>query len=208
MRIIAGRWGGRRIAEPKGRQVTRPTTDRVREAMASMLASAWSGGPDGPADGFAGARVLDAFAGSGALGIELLSRGASFVQFCDRDKGASQLVRRNLAELGAAPAEARVAMIDTFERACRGRVPGGPFDVVLLDPPYANGPAPVEELLQSMAAHGQLAPGALVVFEHAAADHGVHPRHFDTLRQKRYGIIAVDLLRFDPASSEESESNA
>lgn len=207
MRIIAGRWGGRRIAEPKGTKVTRPTTDRVREAMASMIISARQVTNDAFENTLEGVRVLDAFAGSGALGMEMLSRGASFVQFCDRNKGAAQLVRKNLRDLGARPSEAHVAILDTFERAQTGRIPGGPFDVVLLDPPYAFGPDPVEELLVHLSTYGMLSDGALVIFEHAAADCGVNPPQFSTIRQKRYGIIAVDLLRYESMVLTEREDN-
>ena len=93
MRVIAGEWRGRKLAEPRGREVTRPTTDRVREACASMVESALDGG-------IGGSRVLDAFAGSGALGIEMLSRGASFASFFDIDRAAAALVRRNLEGVG------------------------------------------------------------------------------------------------------------
>ena len=85
MRIVGGEWRGRPIESPRGRDISRPTTDRVREAIASMLESALDGGVEG-------SRVLDAFAGSGALGLELLSRGASQVTFFDLDRGASALV--------------------------------------------------------------------------------------------------------------------
>ena len=94
MRIVGGEWRGRPIESPRGRDISRPTTDRVREAIASMLESALDGGVEG-------SRVLDAFAGSGALGLELLSRGASHVTFFDLDRGASALVQRNLAKLDA-----------------------------------------------------------------------------------------------------------
>ena len=80
--------------------------------------------------------------------------------------------------------------------ASRGRVPGGPFDLVLLDPPYAFGAEPVEELLRNLAQQGLLAPGAFALFEHAAGDAGAHPAGFETVREKRYGITSVDLLRW------------
>ena len=85
MRIIAGDWRGRKLAEPKGRETTRPTTDRVREACASMIDSALETGIEGSC-------VLDAFAGSGAMGIEMLSRGADRAVFFDVDRGAAQLL--------------------------------------------------------------------------------------------------------------------
>ena len=146
MRIVAGTWRGRRIEEPRGREVTRPTTDRVREACASVLDSALD-------EGIGGARVLDAFAGSGALGIEMLSRGALHATFFDIDRQAALLVRRNLEGLKAERSSYRVVTGDVLAAASRGRVPGGPFDAVLIDPPYALGPEPAEALLEALAAH-------------------------------------------------------
>ena len=107
MRVVGGRWRGRRLLEPAGSDVTRPTTDRVREAMASMIDAALP-------EGIAGARVLDAFGGSGALAIEMLSRGAAFALIYDADRGAAQLIRKNLAQMGAAPSEARVVCGDVW----------------------------------------------------------------------------------------------
>ena len=190
MRVVGGRWRGRRLLEPAGSDVTRPTTDRVREAMASMIDAALP-------EGIAGARVLDAFGGSGALAIEMLSRGAAFALIYDADRGAAQLIRKNLAQMGAGSTEARVVCGDVLAQASRGRVLGGPFDLVLLDPPYAMGAAPVEELLGHLRERGALSPWALAVHEHAARDCGARPEGFEVLREKRYGICAVDLLRFE-----------
>ena len=97
MRIVGGKWRGRAIEAPRGRDVTRPTTDRTRERVASMVLSAM--GLD-----LSGRSVLDAFAGSGAMGFELLSRGAARATFVDRDRRAVALVRRTAASLGARPA--------------------------------------------------------------------------------------------------------
>ena len=101
MRIVGGMWRGRRLFEPSGSDVTRPTTDRVREAMASMVDSALP-------EGIEGARVLDAFGGSGALGIEVLSRGAASATFFEADRRAAQLIRKNLDLVGAGAPQARV----------------------------------------------------------------------------------------------------
>ena len=133
MRIIGGEWRGRKLEEPRGREVTRPTTDRVREAMASMVGSALESGIDG-------ARVLDAFGGSGALGIEMLSRGAGHLTVFDLDRGASALIKRNLATVRCDPSRFKVISGDVLASAVRGRIPGGPFALVLFDPPYALGP--------------------------------------------------------------------
>lgn len=189
MRIVGGEWRGRRIAEPRGRDVTRPTTDRVREAMASMVLSALD-------CDIAEARVLDAFGGSGALGIEMLSRGAAHLCIYDIDRDASSLVRKNLESLGCARDRYRVYTADILASAERGRVGAAPFDLVLLDPPYAFGAGPVCQLLENLSEHGLLADRAIAVCEHAAADEGPRPAGFILEREKRYGITAVDLLRF------------
>ncbi|MBS5395697.1 MAG: 16S rRNA (guanine(966)-N(2))-methyltransferase RsmD [Collinsella sp.] len=189
MRIIGGEWRGRKIEEPRGRDVTRPTTDRVREACASMVMSAFDFDLDE-------VRVLDAFGGSGALGIEMLSRGARSLTTFEIDRNAARLITKNIESLCRDRARWRVVMGDVLASASRGRVPGGPFDLVLLDPPYAFGAEPVEELLQNLAQQGLLAQGAYALFEHAAADTGAHPTGFETVREKRYGITAVDLLRW------------
>lgn len=192
MRVIAGEWRGRRLAEPRGREVTRPTTDRVREACASMVDSALPGGIEG-------ARVLDAFAGSGALGIEMLSRGASFASFFDIDRSAAALVRRNLEGVGCGRERYRVSCADVLTAAGRGRVAGAPFDLVLVDAPYALGPEPARELLEALAASGALAPGAVALVERASSQGGARPAGFAVEREKRYGLTSVDLLRLAPS---------
>lgn len=153
MRIIGGEWRGRKIEEPRGRDVTRPTTDRVREACASMVMSAFDFDLDE-------VRVLDAFGGSGALGLEMLSRGARSLTTFEIDRNAARLITKNIESLCRDRARWRVVTGDMLTSASRGRVPGGPFDLVLLDPPYAFGAEPVEELLQNLAQQGLLASGA------------------------------------------------
>ncbi|HJG30422.1 MAG TPA: 16S rRNA (guanine(966)-N(2))-methyltransferase RsmD [Collinsella ihuae] len=189
MRIVSGEWRGRKLSEPQGRDVTRPTTDRVREACVSMAESALD-------DGIEGARVLDAFAGSGALGIEMLSRGAAFAAFFDIDRGAAALVRKNLESLRCGRERYRVTCGDVLAHAGRGRISGGPFDLVVIDAPYALGADPAVRLLDALADAGMLAPRAVALCEHAASDGGPRPDRFEVEREKRYGITAVDLLRF------------
>ncbi len=198
MRIVGGQWRGRRLAEPRGRGVTRPTTDRVREACASMADSALEGGIEG-------ARVLDAFAGSGAMGIEMLSRGAAFAHFFDIDRGAAALVRRNLSDLGAAPSTWRATCGDVLAASARGRVAGGPYDLVIIDPPYALGPAPALELLSALDEAGALAPGAVALIERETSSEPARPRGFEVVREKRYGGTSVDLLRYTPSPEPDSE---
>jgi 16S rRNA (guanine966-N2)-methyltransferase len=134
MRIIAGEYKGRRLASPAGRD-TRPTADRVREALFSIL---------GPLDG---ERVLDLFAGSGALGIEALSRGADEAVFVDSDRRATDAISRNLEALGVlAPVHRRDAL--GYLRAASE----GPFDLVFLDPPYSSASELAGSLSQALPA--------------------------------------------------------
>ena len=147
MRIVAGTYGGRRLAAPRGGR-TRPTADRVREALFSML---------GPV---AEARVLDLFAGSGALGLEALSRGAAEATFVDSSAAAVRAVRANLESL-AVRAEVRRADARAFLR--NARAAGRQYDLVFLDPPYQRAGAVAEALAGDLAA--VLAPRARVVAE-------------------------------------------
>jgi len=150
MRVIAGTLGGRRLKAPPGRG-TRPTSDRVREALFSMLADV------------EGARVLDLFAGSGALGIEALSRGAASAVFVERDARAAAVLRENLAalELGSQRAELRRGEALAALRTARKR--GEHYDLVLIDPPYADAAGLGEKLPALLAP--LLGPGARVVTE-------------------------------------------
>jgi 16S rRNA (guanine966-N2)-methyltransferase len=142
MRIVAGQWRGRRLTAPPGRD-TRPTSDRVREALFSIL---------GPVDG---AVVLDLFAGSGALGLEALSRGADRAVLVERAPAALRAIRRNVESLGAA-AEVRVRDVRAFVRDASAA--GGPYDLVFLDPPYrdAAGLGPALELAPLLAQGGRV----------------------------------------------------
>ena len=159
-------------------------------------------------------RVLDAFGGSGALGIEMLSRGARSLSTFEIDRNAARLITKNIESLCRDRSRWRVVTGDVLASALRGRVPGGPFDLVLLDPPYAFGAEPVEELLQNLSQQGLLTPGAFALFEHATADAGAHPAGFETVREKRYGITSVDLLRWaaedenDHADENENDEDA
>lgn len=189
MRIVGGKWRGRQIEAPEGRGTTRPTTDRTREAIASMILSAR--GLD-----LTGDSVLDAFAGSGAMGLELLSRGAARATFVDRDRRAAARVRRSAEALGAGEGEVRSLAGDVFSLVSRG-LAGAPFDVVFLDPPYAVAAERVTALVDELAASGQLAPGAVVVYERAAEAGGLESSALRLVRTREHGISAVDLLVAD-----------
>lgn len=177
-RIIAGSWAGRRLAVP--RSGARPTTDRVREAVFSSL--------DHRIGGWAGRRVLDLFAGSGALGLEALSRGARRATLVERDRAAVAVIRANAASLGAADASVIIAA-----DASRWRPPpGAEYDLVLVDPPYAVASGTVAELLQGLEDCGALAPDALIVVERPAReDSPPWPDAWPPGQRRRYGETAV-----------------
>ena len=116
--------------------------------------------------------------------------------FFDLDRGASALVQRNLAKLGCERERARVVAGDVITAARRGRMPGAPFDVVLIDPPYALGTSPAENLVSALASRGLLAHGAIALFERISPTPALVLEGFDTLREKRYGQTCIDLLRY------------
>lgn len=152
-RIIAGVHGGRKLSAPVGAQ-TRPTSDRVREAFFSTL--------DSMTD-LSGARFVDLFAGSGAVGLEALSRGASTALLVESDGKAAKTIRDNIVALRVGAAARLVAV--KVEQILATKPDDGPYDVVFADPPYALGDQEVTDLQQALVDHGWLAPGAVVVIE-------------------------------------------
>lgn len=190
MRVISGIYRGRPLKAPKG-DGTRPTTDRVKETLMSTLVSAY-----GPLEG---AHVLDAFAGSGALGIECLSRGAASAHFFERDRAALSALRANVESLGIPIERARVFKADVMKNPpVFGAVP---YDIVFLDPPYAYDPADVLGLVRTLAENGRLSEDAVVSYEHDAAtaiipDLGKSGLEMDACASKRFGGTVIDLLRF------------
>lgn len=180
MRVIAGTAGGRRLAVPPGRAV-RPTSERVREALFSAL------GPIVP-----GARVLDLYAGSGALGIEALSRGAEQAVFVERAPAAVRVIRGNLADLGiegGVVVAAEVGSVDAYIRR------GGPFDVVFADPPYQVAVTALVEALAELRAAGALTPGATVVVERDRRAVDTFPAWLDPQRRRTYGDTTLHVLK-------------
>lgn len=173
---------------PKGLG-TRPTVDRVRESLMSALASARGG--------FEGAVVLDAFAGSGALGLEALSRGAARAGFCEKDPSAARVVEANIASLGYGSDVARLSRVDVL-KSMPPRM-AGPFDLVFLDPPYAVDAAEVFSLLARLDAAEALSPGAIVSYEHdasdcAAVDERMELSPLRLLSRKKYGGTVIDFM--------------
>lgn len=169
-RIIAGRHGGRRIATPPG-DGTRPTSDRVRESLFASLNSLLGG--------FDGLRVLDLFAGSGALGLECVSRGAEHADLVESDARAARTIQRNVADLGASASVHRTTA-QRFVASTKGS-----WDLVLLDPPYAVTTAEVAAIVAGL--RPSLAEDAVVVVERASRDEFTWPDGFDALRDKTYG---------------------
>ncbi|MDE1922583.1 MAG: 16S rRNA (guanine(966)-N(2))-methyltransferase RsmD [Gammaproteobacteria bacterium] len=178
MRIIGGAWRGRRIAFPE-RPDLRPTPDRVRETLFNWLQPH-----------IVGARCLDLFAGSGALGLEALSRGARHVVFVERDAAAADALRGHLEHLGAA-ARGEVhcrSAVQTLRDAAQ------PFDLIFLDPPFAS--AALGEILPLIAERGWLAPAGLVYLENArAAGAPPLPPAWRLLKSKSAGEVGYHLAR-------------
>ena len=186
-RIVGGRWGGRRLVTPAG-EITRPTSEKVRAALASSLTAT---------GGLEGARVLDLYAGSGALGLELVSRGASSAVFVEQDRAALVALRANVTALGTAstrgPSGGLTAPTMTV-------VPGdvaaftaragttGPFDVVVADPPYDLAGDALLDILLGLSTAGLLAPHADLVLERSRkSGDPVWPEPLASVRVKKYG---------------------
>lgn len=187
MRIVGGKWKGRAIEAPDGKGTTRPTTDRTREAIASSILA--SRGLD-----LSESRVLDAFAGSGAMGFELLSRGALYATFVDKDRKTCDRIKRTAKSLGVSSSEMSVICGDTVRLAESSQLFGAPFDVVFLDPPYAVETEVVSKLLRDLTQSGSLTKDAVVVYEHSHKSDLVSLDNFELSKSKRYGIAQVDLL--------------
>lgn len=185
MRIVGGRWRGRPLASPR-HEGLRPTSDRVREAVFNILVH-------GLGFSFEGAKVLDLFAGTGALGIEALSRGAAFCLFIDDSAEARGLIRTNIEALGLS------GVTKVFRRdACDLGPAGnrGGFRLAFLDPPYGRGLG--EKALAAAAEHGWLEPGALIVLEEDKDAVIELPPGFSLLDRRTWGSTQVVFARFEP----------
>ena len=178
-RVIAGVAGGRRLSVPPGTG-TRPTSDRAREGMFSS----WEAQLGGPA-AWQGLRVLDLYGGSGAVGLEALSRGAAYVLLVEADARAVRTLRQNVRSLGMTGAEVRAAKA---EQILAGPPPSEPFGLVFLDPPYAVSDDGVREILLTLRSGGWLSEDALATVERSTRS-GVFgwPEGFTELRSRRYG---------------------
>jgi 16S rRNA (guanine966-N2)-methyltransferase len=183
MRIVGGRLRGRALAAPKS-QAIRPTADRLRESLFNILVHAYG-------DPVTGARVLDLFAGTGALGLEALSRGAAFALFVDDAAEARALLRENVAALGLGGAT-RIFRRDAAKLGPAH--PLEPFTLAFLDPPYGQGLA--QRALAAARSGGWLVPGALVIVEEAAKADFAAPEGFDELERRNYDDSALIVLRY------------
>lgn len=179
-RIISGAFGGRRIDVPAGAH-TRPTSDRVREALFGRLDHQ---------DVLPGARVLDLYAGSGALGFEALSRGARCATFVESDRAALEALRRNVSTL-APGAGATTVLAQPVQRALLGGADAS-YDLVLADPPYSLSEADLGDVLALLPRHGWLAPESLVVVERSARSPEPRwPAELESVDERRYGETRV-----------------
>ncbi|MBF0283400.1 MAG: 16S rRNA (guanine(966)-N(2))-methyltransferase RsmD [Magnetococcales bacterium] len=193
MRITGGEWRGRRVKTPPG-DGTRPTSERVRESLFDLLGGA-----------VVGARVMDLFAGSGALGLEALSRGASRALLVERTPATARLIRENIALLGAedrarviqAAADSLVLYRNLRQSPPENGVEAPPFDLFLLDPPYRRNLIPAT--LEMVTREGFPAPGAVAAAEHEAdLPPPALPRGWNPWKHRRYGETALSLWTWEP----------
>ena len=186
LRIVSGEFRGRPIVAPEG-EATRPTSDRARQAIFNILEHApWS-------PGLRDRRVIDLFAGSGALGFEALSRGAAFCLFVETGEAARGAIRETVDAFGLF-GRTRVHRRSAIDLGVRPGADGPAFDLAFLDPPYAQGLG--EQALARLADGGWLAPGAVVVFERGAAEPAPETPGYEALDVRDYGAARVHFLRF------------
>jgi 16S rRNA (guanine966-N2)-methyltransferase len=198
LRIVGGALGGRRFGRPE--RVTRPTSDRVREALASILEARGA---------IEGAHVLELYAGTGASSFEMLSRGAADAVLVERDARAAKDLDESARELGLSDRTTRLRL-DLESRGAIVRLPEGPFDLVLADPPY-DAVSEAVAVLASLAETRRLAPGGLVVLEHRTKDVALVDRALEpvvtssrlvSVSRYRYGDTTLSLLAIDDEARE------
>lgn len=186
MRIVSGEFRGKALAAPDG-QSTRPTSDRARQAIFNILEHApWS-------PGVRDLRVIDLFAGSGALGFEAVSRGAAFCLFVETDEAARGAIRENVDAMGLF-GRTRVHRRDATQLGVRPGADGPAFHLAFLDPPYAKGLG--ETALAKLAEGGWLQPGAIIVFERGSAEPPFTVEGFEELDARDYGAARVYFLKY------------
>lgn len=183
MRIVGGRFRGREIASPSGAAV-RPTSDRVRESVFNILTHGI------PGFAIEGARVIDLFSGTGALGLEALSRGAAYCLFVEESPEARALIRTNIETLGLTGVT-RIFRRDATDLGPAGNMPA--YALAFLDPPYGKGLA--EKALQALRDGNWLTPGAIAVIEERAGAGIALPAGFEELDRRTYGDTEVLFVR-------------
>jgi 16S rRNA (guanine966-N2)-methyltransferase len=186
MRIVAGKFRAKRIEAPKG-LATRPTSDRVRQALFNVLEHG------APQFDFTNARVLDLFAGSGALGLEAMSRGARFCLFVEESADARAAIRRNVEALSLT-VTSKIWRRDATKLGEAGSMQ--PFDLIFLDPPYGKGLG--LDALQSAASSGWIRNGAIAVLEERADAEVEPPASFEELDARVYGVTKIVVMRAFP----------
>jgi 16S rRNA (guanine966-N2)-methyltransferase len=191
VRITGGQFRGRALAEPPDNRV-RPTSDKVRQAIFNILAH----NDFGAGFRLEGARVVDVFAGTGALGLEALSRGAAYALFIDDSTESRALIRKNVEAMNLTGAT-KIWRRDATDMGPLGAGAGGPFELAFLDAPYRKGLT--EKALASLAAGGWLAPNALALAEMAADEKVEPPQGFALLDSRSYGETAVHIFGASPA---------
>ncbi len=192
-RIIGGRAGGRRLTAPRGAD-TRPSSDRVREALFSAI-EAWCGS-------LTGLRFLDLYAGSGAVGLEAWSRGAGVVTLVEQNRRTSALISANADSIGFPQAHVVSATVS----ATLQRTPRAPYDLAFLDPPYPLADTAVIADLTALGRFGWLVPGALVVVERSARGAALAwPAGFVATREKKYGDTMLWYGHASPTNTEPEE---
>jgi 16S rRNA (guanine966-N2)-methyltransferase len=190
VRVVGGAFKGRALVAPEG-QGTRPTSDRARQAVFNILEhAAW-------AEPLQGARVLDLYAGSGALGFEAISRGAAFALFVETDEAARGAIRENADALGLM-GRTRVHRRDATDLGVRPGSAGEAFTLAFLDPPYGQGLG--EQTLSRLLEGNWLAPGALVAFERGSDEPEIDTPGYDRLDARDWGAARVLFLRVLPAA--------
>ena len=192
MRVVAGIHKGRTLSGPKNSAI-RPTTDRTREAIFNILSHSIDGFT------FTDARVLDIFAGTGALGLEALSRGAKFVQFIEQDATARGLIRTNAETLGAT-GQVKIWRRDATRLSNLEGIP--PFNLAFLDPPYGKGLG--DTALAGLIDGGWLAAGAVVLLEETRAAEIVIPEALVELTSRYYGDTTARFMRYAPEFQDEA----
>lgn len=187
MRIIAGEHRGRNIVAPDGLD-TRPTTDRVRESIMSSLFSMLGG--------FEGVRILDAFAGSGAMGLEAMSRGADSCVLNDFAKSSRDAIEKNKSSMGYSDSQVSILSSDVMRFGLPKK--GEPYSLVFLDPPYKTAPIDVFELIYAAGEAGILAEDCVVVYEHSVkiADDKPLPSGLRAVEAKKYGKTYVTYIKW------------